>query len=69
MIAADFVADLRDGGFDEVGGGPVAPGAADLEDKVADKVAAERGVVDFGMELDGPDAALFVGDAGEGIGA
>ena len=45
---------------------PLAPQM--LEDKVADKLAAEGGVVDFGMELDGPDAALCVGDSGEGIG-
>ena len=41
--------------------------AADIEDEVADELAAERRVVHLGMELHGPDAALVVGDAGQGV--
>ncbi len=43
-------------------------GAADVEDEVAQQLHALRGVGDLGVELDGPDAAGFVGDAGDGVG-
>ena len=52
---ADFFADGVDGGLDEVFGGPVGLGSADVEDEVAEEFRAVSGVVDFGMELHGPD--------------
>ncbi len=64
---ADFFADCRDGSFDEVSGSPVTLCAADVEDEVPDELRAERGVVDFGMKLHSPDAAIFVGDSGERV--
>ena len=46
---------------------PVAGGGADFEEEVIDELGAERGVMHLGMELHGPDAAVFVGDAGQGV--
>ena len=59
VAVADFLADGFDGGLDEVGRGPVAGGAADVEDEVLEELRPERRVVDFGVKLHGPDAALF----------
>ncbi len=64
---ADLVADAGDGGLDEVLGGPVRGGAAEVEDEVAEELGALRGVGDLGVKLDGPDAAGFVGDGGGGV--
>ena len=69
MPLADFFADGCDRGLDEVRRGPVARRAADLEDKIFDDLRAERRVMHLGVELHGPDAALRVGDAGQGVGA
>ena len=68
VAVADLLANRGDGGLDEVSRGPVAGGFADVEEEVSDELWAERGVVDLGMELHGPDAAFGVGDAGEGVG-
>ncbi len=65
---ADFFADGVDGGLDEVFGGPVGFGFADVEEEVLDERGAVLGVMDFGVELDGPDIAGWVGDAGDGVG-
>ncbi len=42
--------------------------AADVEDEILEQLRAERSVVHFGVELHGPDATLFVGDGGQGVG-
>ena len=68
VSGTDLLADRSYGGLDEVGGSPVAACAADIEDEVFDELRAERCVVDFGVELHGPDATVFVGDGGEGVG-
>ena len=65
---ADLGLDALDGGLNEVFGGPVGLGAAEVEDKVAEQFHALAGVGDLGVELDGPDFFLFVGDAGYGVG-
>jgi len=64
---ADLLADGGDGGLDEVGRSPVAAGGADIEDEISNQLRTKRGVVNFGMELDGPNFARFVGDSGEGV--
>ena len=56
--------DLGDGGFDEVGGGPVRPGARDVEHEVAQHLPAARGVHDLRMELDPVQAPVGVDQAG-----
>jgi len=68
MACADFLANGSDGGFDEVRGSPVAACAADIEDEILDELRAERRVVNLGMKLNGPDAALFISDGGKSIG-
>ena len=65
---ADFFADGVDGGLDEVFGGPVGFGFADVEEEISQQLGAVFGVVDFGVELDGPNIPRRVGDAGYGVG-
>ena len=65
---ADFFADGVDGGLDEVFGGPVGFGFADVEEEIPEEFGAVFGVVDFGVELDGPDIARWICDAGDGVG-
>jgi len=67
VAGTDFLPDRSDGGFDEMGGSPVAACAADVEDEVFDDLRTEGGVVDLGMELNGPDAAVFIGDGGKSV--
>ena len=69
MTTANLLADGGHGGLNEMRRGPVARRSADLEDKIFDDPRAERRVVHLGVELHGPDAALLVGDAGQGVGA
>ncbi len=64
--AADLAANGGDFFFDEVGGGPVAAAAADVVDEVAEDEAALGRVHDFGVELDGVEAAIGMGGGGEG---
>ena len=68
MPGAYLLADGRNGGLDEVGGRPVAARAADVEDEVLDELRTKRRVVDFGVELDGPDPAFLVRDCRECVG-
>ena len=65
---ADFFADGVDGGLDEVFGGPVGLGIADAEEEIAEQFGAVFGVVDFGVELHGPDIPRGIGDSGDGVG-
>ena len=67
MAITDLGADAFDRGLDEVFGGPVGFGSADIEYKVSQQFCAVAGVGDFRMKLDGPDALLLVGDAGDGV--
>ena len=64
---AHFFTNSGDGGFNEVGGRPVACRAADVEDEVLDELRPKRCVVHLGMKLHGPDAAFFVGDGGQRV--
>lgn len=65
---ADLLADALNGGLDKVLGGPVGLGRADVEHEVFEQLGPLLGVIHLGMELDGPDALFFVGDAGQGAG-
>ena len=69
MTGTDLAADGRHGAFDEMRRSPIAARSADAEEKVPEQLRAERGVMDFGVELHGPDTPFFVGDARQCIGA
>ena len=63
----DLLSDARDGGFDEVSGGPVLGGAADVDDEITEELSTLAGVGDFGVELHGPHLLRLVGDGGYGV--
>ena len=67
-VGPTWALNFRDGGGDEVLGGPVLLRAAEGDDEVFEQRHAVAGVGDLGVELHGPDAALVVGDAGDGVG-
>ncbi len=63
----DLLTDAVDGGLDEVGGGPVLRGAAEVDNEVAEEFSSLARVGDLGVELDGPHAVLRVLDGGHGV--
>src|ERR1035437_815860 len=60
-VLIDSAPDLFDVGGYEVGRRPVLAGSGNLNDEVAQDVAAALGVDDFGVELDGVEAGRRVG--------
>ncbi len=65
-VLVDAAPDLLDVRGDEVGRSPVLAGTCDVDDEVAQDLAAALGVDDFGVELDAVQAALRVGQGGIG---
>ncbi|MNS62223.1 hypothetical protein D3C72_952770 [compost metagenome] len=66
FVGADLLADAGDGFGDVVGHVPVALAFADLVHEAGQHGLALDGVRDFGVELNGVEAAVFVGHAGDG---
>ncbi|MNK45244.1 hypothetical protein D3C87_639980 [compost metagenome] len=66
FVGADLLADAGDGFGDVVGHVPVARAFADFVHEAGQHGLALNGVRDFGVELDGVEAAVFVGHAGDG---
>ena len=62
---ADLLADFLDRLVLEGAHGPVAAGAGDLADEIAQELRALRRVHHFEMELGGVELALLVGDHGD----
>ncbi len=69
VARADLFANRRNGGLDKVCWSPVAASAADGKDKILEKILPQGCVVDLGMKLHGPDAALRILDSCQRIGS
>ena len=65
-VAADIAAHPLDAVVDDRGRGPARRAAADVVHEPVQNACALAGMGDLGMELDAVEAAVLVGDSGNG---